>query len=90
MTEFNYDLPTVKFTYKSNKENIMLADLSVYLGTNLLQTYIKPTDKHQYLRYTSAHRTFTKCSIIYSQELIMSRICCHNTGFEKHLVDMTS
>ena len=49
MTEFNYDLPTVKFTYKSNKENIMLADLSVYLGTNLLQTYIKPTDKHQYL-----------------------------------------
>ena len=92
MTEFNSYHPNIKFTYESNKENITFLDLNVSLSGNKLTTelHTKSTDKHQYLNYTSAHPAHTKCSIVNSQALRMSRICSFNNDFEKHLVDMES
>ena len=91
MTEFNNYHHNVKFTYESNKENITFLDLNVSLsGKNLTTGLHTSTDKHQYLHYTSAHPAHTKCSIIYSQALRMSRIFSYKTDFEKHLVDMKS
>ena len=90
MKEFNNYHPNIMFTYESNKENITFLDLNVSLSRNKLTTdlHTKPTDKHQYLHYTSAQPTHTKRSTIYSQTLRMSRICSYKTDFEKHLVDM--
>ena len=61
--------PNIKFSYESNKENIMFLDLNVHLGTvsNLLtDLHTKSTDKHYYLHYTSAHPAHTKHSTNYS------------------------
>ena len=84
-TEFNNYHPNIKFNNESNKENITFLDLDVSLSGNKLTTHFhtKSTDKHQY----PAH---TKCSIIYSQALRMSGICCYKINFEKHFVDMKS
>ena len=37
--------------------------------------YCKPTEKHQYLYYTSCHPKHTKNSLPYSLALCLSRIC---------------
>ena len=92
MTEYNNCHPIIKFTYESNKENIMFLDLNGSLSGNKLTTdlHTKSTDKYQYLHYTSAHPAHTKRSIIYSQTLTMIRISSYKTDFEKHFVDMKS
>ena len=48
MTKFDDYRPNVKFTYKSNKENITFLDLNVSLSGNKLTTdlHTKSTDKH--------------------------------------------
>ena len=76
MAEFSNYHPIIKFTYKSNKENIKFLDLKVSLSGNKLTAdlHTKSTDKHQYLHYTSAHPSHTKRSITYSQALRLSRI----------------
>ena len=92
MKEFNNYHPDIKFTYESDKENILFLDLDVSLSGNKLYTDLHTnfTDKHQYLHYTSAHPAHTKHSIIYSQPLRMCRICSYKTDFEKFFVDMKS
>ena len=76
MAEFSSYHPIIKFTYKSNKENIRFLDLNVSLSGNKLTAdlHTKSTDKHQYLHYTSAHPPHTKRSVTYSQALRLSRI----------------
>ena len=76
MAEFSNYHPIIKFTYKSNKENIRFLDLNVSLSGNKLTAdlHTKSNDKHQYLHYTSAHPSHIKRSITYSQALRLSRI----------------
>ena len=71
LEELNNYHPNIKFTHESSKENISFLDLSVSLSETKLYTdlYIKPTDRHQYLHYSSSHPDHTKKSIIYSQTL---------------------
>ena len=57
------------------------------LSTNL---YVKSTDRHQYLHYTSSHPEHTKKSVVYSQALRLSRICSEEKDFEKHICEMKS
>ena len=52
--------------------------------------HVKPTDKHQYLDYTSAHPDHTKRSIAYSQALRLSRIYSFKNDFEKHPEEIKS
>ena len=55
-----------------------------------IDLHIKSTDKHQYLQYTSAYPDHTKCSIIFSQSLRVSRSCSNKTDLERHLDDIKS
>ena len=52
--------------------------------------HVKPTDKHQYLDYTSAHPNHKKRSIAYSQALRLSRIYSFKNDFEKHPEEIKS
>ena len=92
LEELNGFNPYLKFTYESSKESIPFLDLSVSLSNGTLSTdlYIKSTDRHQFLHYTSSHPDHTKRSIIYSQALRISRICSNNSDFVKHLENMKS
>ena len=87
----NYN-PHIKFTYEFHKEHISFLDFKVSFCDGKLTTdmHVKPTDRHQYLRYTSAHPNHTKRSIVYSQALRFSRICSYKNAFEKHLEEMKS
>ena len=82
--------PNIKFTHESSKECISFLDLSVSLSGNKLSTdlYIKPTDRHQYLHYSSSHPDHTKKSIIFSQALRLSRLCSKEIDFVKHKEEM--
>ena len=59
----------------------------VKISTDL---YVKPTDRHQFLHYTSSHPDHTKCSIVFGQTLRVSRICSEKSDFLKHLEKMKS
>ena len=62
------------------------------LSGNELSTdlYIKPTDRHQYLHYTSSHPEHTKKSVVYRQALRLSQICSEEKYFKKHICKMKS
>ena len=57
LTDLNNYNPRIKFTFEFNKEHISFLDLKVSLCDGKLTTdlLVKPTDRHQYLYYTSAH-----------------------------------
>ena len=84
-----YD-PNITFTHESNKKHIPFLDLKVNLSGNKLSTdlYIKPTDRRQYLHYTSSHPQHTKKSVVYSQALRLSRICSEKKDFKTHICEM--
>ena len=52
--------------------------------------YVKPTDRHQYLHYLSAHPYHTKKSFVFSQTLRISRLCSSEKDFENHKEEMKS
>ena len=84
--------PNIKFTHESSTESIPFLDLRVKLSQGKLETdlHIKPTDRHQYLHYSSSHPGHTKRSIVYSQTLRVARVCSHETDFRKHTTEMKS
>ena len=92
LEEFNRFNLHLKFTHESSKESIHFLDLNVMLSNGKLSTdlYIKSTDRHQFLHYTSSHPDHAKRSIIYSQALRISRICSNKSDFFKHLENMKS
>ena len=51
---------------------------------------VKPTGRHQFLHYTSFHPDHTKRSIVFSQALRVSKICCEKSDFFKHLEELKS
>ena len=57
LTDLNNYNPRIKFTFEFNKEHISFLDLKVSLCDGKLTTdlLVKPTDRHQYLYFTSAH-----------------------------------
>ena len=92
LTNLNNYSPHIKFTYGFDEEHISFLDLKVRLWDGKLTTDLheKPTDRHQYLHYTSGHPNHTKQSIVYSQTLRLSRICSYKNDFEKNLEEMKS
>ena len=63
--------PSLKITYGPRKQSLPFLDLKVKLSEDKISTdlYIKDTDRHQYLHYTSYHPNHTKRSIVYSNAL---------------------
>lgn len=76
ITEINNFHPTIKFELNYSYTNITFLDTIVYIENNELKTklYTKPTDKKQYLHYSSSHPKHIKNSIPYSQALRYRRI----------------
>ena len=92
MSNLNSFTPNLKFTYESSKKDIsFLVDLKVSLNKGKLSTdlHIKSTDYHQCLHYPSGHPKHIKQSIIYSQQLHVSRICSREDDFNPFLSNVT-
>ena len=64
--------------------DINFLDVDVIRSGNKLLTdlYIKPTDTHQYLEFSSCHVYHSKKSIPYNQALHFNRICSENRFFD--------
>ena len=84
--------PNIKFTHESSKEDVSFLDVIVKKsdGNLITDLYIKPTDRHQYLHYTSSHPDHIKRSIIYSQCLRVRRVCNKDEDYRHHLDNMKS
>ena len=82
----------MKFTHESSKESLPFLDLKVELSKGKISTdlYVKDTDRHQYLHYTSSHPNHAKRPIVCSQTLRIKRICSEEKDFEQHIHQMKS
>ena len=86
MEDFNSFSNDIKFTYEFDKESMSFLDHKV-ISSNAKVTaslYSKPTDCHQYLYYKSSHRQHTIRSIIFSQTLMVKRVCSHERHFKEY------
>ena len=90
LKELNDFTPNLKFTHESNSKSIPFLDVNVKLvnGRLLTDLYIKSTDRHQYLHYSSSHPEHTKRSIVYSQTLRINRLCSLEDDFNYHKNNM--
>ena len=80
---------TVKYIY--NIYIYIYSSICIYIYGNLITNCLaKPTDRHQYLHFTSSHANHTKRSIVYSQAPGESRICSRecDCDFRKNIPDM--
>ena len=80
----NNILPTIKFSFNSNEQEILFLDTIIYRGNNYILTtlYHKPTDNKQYLHFHSAHPwkqkkctlgLLIRCKRICSKEIYFNR-----------------
>ena len=83
---------TIKFTFDWSYTEVNFLDVTVKLQNGVVSTdlYSKPTDKHQYLFYTSCHPNSCKKGIPFGQALRLRRICSQDTLFEKRAKELTS
>ena len=92
MKELNSFIDHIKFTSESNKENInfLYVKINLFNGHLMTNMYIKPTDCHQCLDYSSSHPNHIKRSIVYRQSLRTRRLCSLESEFLKHCTKMKS
>ena len=50
--------------------------------------HVKPTERHQYLHFSSAHPNYTKRSVAFSQSLRISRLRSKESDFERNKENM--
>ena len=87
--KFNNRHHTNKFDFKFSKTSIEFLDTTIYRNkeqNKLLTTvYCKPTDRRNFLHYTSAHPwSLIKC-IPHSQALRLKKICIETSELSKNL-----
>ena len=84
--------PNLKFTHEFSEKSVTCLDLNVnlYNGSITTDLHIKPTDRHLYFHFSSAHPDHTKRSIVYSQALRISRVCSFEEDFKRHNTRMKS
>lgn len=82
----NSSHPTIKFTTEISDQSVNFLDTTVVLSEGCIHTtlYTKPTDKHNYLHYSSAHPHHCKDGGPYSQLLRIKRICSDPADFERN------
>ena len=83
-------IPIFNLCMSQVKKSIAFLDLDVGLYNGRLEStvHVKPTNRHQYLHYSSSHPEDTKRSIVFSQTLRVSRICSHKKDFRDHCLQM--
>jgi hypothetical protein len=82
--------PTIKFTSELSQSTISFLDVAVSLEGGLLHTdlYTKPTDKHQYLHWTSCHPIHTKRSLPYCLAFRLRRICSSDDTLHNRISEL--
>ena len=82
--------PSIKFTYKYSLDSIEFLDVLVKKEGNTLVTdlFVKETDTHQLLHFSSCHPFHTKKGIPYGQALRLRRICSREDFFENRISDL--
>ena len=92
MKDLNCFHRNIKFSHEVNKESIQFLHLNIRLsdGNVSIDLYVNSTGRHQLIHYTSSRTYHTKRSIVFSQELRVSRICLEKSDFLKHLEKMKS
>ena len=92
MRELNSFDSNIKFTYEYSNKRVSFLDLQVNIVENKLiaSLFVKPTDRDQYLHYSSGHPEHTKRSIIHSQTLRLKRLCSLEKDFKEKLSEMKS
>ena len=75
-TDINSYHCSIKFELTFSRTEINFLDTTIYIENNNIYTrlYRKPTDKKEYLHYSSNHPHHMKKAIIYSQALRYRRI----------------
>ena len=73
-----------------SKKSITFLDVTTYQEENRFKAtlFVKPTDSHSYLDFSSCHPQTIKSSIPYSQFLRIRRNCMEWTEFVKHSVQL--
>ena len=59
-------------------------------GKITTDSHVKPTDRHQYLHFSSAHPNHTKRSVVFRETLRISRSCSNESDFEGNKEKMRS
>ena len=80
----------IKFTYEYSAKNITFLKVGLKDGKITTDLHVKPTDRHQYLHFSSAHPNHTKRSLVFSQTLRMCRLCSNESDFERNKEKMRS
>jgi hypothetical protein len=78
---------SIKFEITFSKQLVSFLDTNTYIENNTIKTklYIKPTDKKQYLHYSSYHPRHIFSSIPYSQALRYRRIIDNDNIYRSEL-----
>ena len=76
--------PTIKFTANWSRKSIEFLDVMLTIVGPRIKTdlFVKETDTHQYLHFSSCHPFHTKKGIPYGQALRLRRICSDEQDFE--------
>eukprot|EP00061_Rhincodon_typus_P007009 g28252.t1 len=84
--------PNLKFTWTISDTTLSFLDLSVSLSGDHFETdiYLKPTDSHRYLDYTSSHPPSCKNANPYSQFLRLRRVCSQDGAFHSRTSQTSS
>ena len=90
MADFNAFNPNIQFMYDSSKKSIAFLELDVSLYNGRLEStvHVKPTDRHQYLHYSSSDPEHAKRFIVFSQTLHVSSICSREKDFRDHCLQI--
>ena len=77
---------SIKFTVEFSKEKVVFLDTITYVmnGKIFTSLYVKATDNHGYLDYSSCHPYHNKSSIPYSQFVRIRQICSKWEDFVYH------
>ena len=84
--------PSIKFTAEYSKDRVTFLDVTTMNRNVKIETtlFIKPTDNHGYLDFSSSHPMHNKTSIPYSQFLHIKRNCSLWEKFAKNSLKLHS
>ena len=83
-------MPSIKFTLESSRDAVSFLDVWVQKDGGKLSTsvYRKPTDRNNFLHFSSYHPPGLKRSLPYSQLLRTKRICSSEVTYERQANDL--
>lgn len=90
LSHLNNMVDSIKFSAVIDVKSVSFLDTTVFLEGGTLSTslYTKPTDKNSILHASSAHPTYLKRGLPYTQFLRIKRICTRESDFNNEIRKM--